>query len=283
MGEAAYPPPGRHYSGQGLYSIHARDVSMPIHDSGYFNVSVSKLYFQARIRTYQRRQYYQEAILYIDLGTDMTIGISIELTSTYDQIEREMLISLAQQIDAIIASSIPRVKAEIAQLIGIGIRSTPEYDSLINGLLRGDLGLEYPQDDMEDIISILRDNIVVEYDPIKIVGRHFDGGIVIRFIQRDHADILEIPAASYISNEHDIDWLEWLLLRGDSVIISEYMVARGNFARSSSRTKMALMWKKSGGTFKIPPQFSGTVGSNFITRAFAGIDDILENTLRSIF
>lgn len=213
----------------------------------------------------------------------MTIGISIELTSTYDQIEREMLISLAQQIDAIIASSIPRVKAEIAQLIGIGIRSTPEYDSLINGLLRGDLGLEYPQDDMEDIISILRDNIVVEYDPIKIVGRHFDGGIVIRFIQRDHADILEIPAASYISNEHDIDWLEWLLLRGDSVIISEYMVARGNFARSSSRTKMALMWKKSGGTFKIPPQFSGTVGSNFITRAFAGIDDILENTLRSIF
>ena len=63
----------------------------------------------------------------------------------------------------------------------------------------------------------------------------------------------------------DLHWLDWLLKRGDNMIISNYQY---NPQTGLGRSGLGNM--VGGGSFRVPPQFSGTVDDNFITRAFLG-------------
>ena len=60
-------------------------------------------------------------------------------------------------------------------------------------------------------------------------------------------------------------WLDWLLKRGDSIIVVNYQY---NPQTGIGRSKLGNM--VDGGSFRIPPQFSGTIDDNFITRSFSG-------------
>jgi len=80
-----------------------------------------------------------------------------------------------------------------------------------------------------------------------------------------------------------LPWIEWLLKRGDDIIISDYHVVEGDHGR----TGMATM--KPGGNYKVSrvnPSFSGTEDDNFVTRALDGkemeIANILASSLRRV-
>jgi hypothetical protein len=80
-----------------------------------------------------------------------------------------------------------------------------------------------------------------------------------------------LPEATYVTAKGTpIPWLDWLILQGDRIIVLGYDV---DFdltpaERARSRTGMALMERGSG--WRVPPEFSGTAESNFLTRAFDG-------------
>ena len=101
-------------------------------------------------------------------------------------------------------------------------------------------------------------------------GSGIDARIMINMVQNGFADILSSPAASYTSaNGFQINWLEWLLLRGNDSVVIGYRYS----PQSSpySRTGFGIMVKGNSSIFRVP-EGNGTIDNNWITR---GIDDAL--------
>jgi hypothetical protein len=92
-----------------------------------------------------------------------------------------------------------------------------------------------------------------------------------------------------MSKSHHIDWLDWLLTRGQQQIISGYRVSYNSVW--PSRSGGGLMVKSRKKSFSIDQKPSGTINDNFITRAFLGpkshpmvekmIGQIVESELRA--
>lgn len=158
--------------------------------------------------------------------------------------------------------AVPDINKEVQDLCERCIKSTPEYQSIVSGLLTRDLGLLNPVGRMDDIITVIKQNIQTKFS---------QNTLTVSLIRSGYKDILGVSAASYTSNRYNIPWLDWLLTRGDDVVVQEYNVKYGHFPQG--RTGEALMFKVHGGAYRIPPQYSGISGDNFLTRALAGSED----------
>lgn len=145
------------------------------------------------------------------------------------------------------------------------------YQSILGGDLRAEFGLENPDVVLQEILTILRDSVIVSYSPVRFNGNNLQGGIVIKAIKDDFSDILSSGAATYMSNQFKVEWLKWLISEGDSIIIADYRISYDLTPkeRANSRTGVALMKKGSG--WKVPAQYAGIISDNFITKIFQGV------------
>ena len=68
----------------------------------------------------------------------------------------------------------------------------------------------------------------------------------------------------------DLHWLQWLLEKGDTIIIDSYEYSpRSGFGRSGGGSM------KLGGSWRVPPEYAGTPENNFIS------DSLFNNTFQS--
>ena len=73
-----------------------------------------------------------------------------------------------------------------------------------------------------------------------------------------------------------LDWISWLLTRGDDIVVADYHVVPGNHGRSGD----AVM--KQGDFFRVRPEYSGTLDDNCITRALENREKEIANILNTI-
>lgn len=100
----------------------------------------------------------------------------------------------------------------------------------------------------------------------------------IEAIQANFQNVLGLPEAQQLTNKGvSLDWLDWLLIKGDKTIIREYEIEPAQGRRS--RTGLAVMVKAKKGRWKVPAQYAGTVNKNWVTRA---IDDIPDSKIENI-
>jgi hypothetical protein len=78
-----------------------------------------------------------------------------------------------------------------------------------------------------------------------------------------------------------LHWLEWLSLAGDKTIIKDYDIVYGPNKRS--RTGLAIMRSQSGARWKVPSEFAGNIGDNWITRSIDSISDSIDIAIQSGF
>ncbi len=210
----------------------------------------------------------------------MSLSFSISLSNTA-LLEQTITRHCIAVIRRAIEQAIPYIRGNISALIEKAIFSTPEYEALLHGTLKAQLGLIDGKAMMNPIVEALKDNIDVELFPFPSGSSKVSNYDILRisFIQRDHQDLLALSNASYMSHQYRIDWLEWLLKKGDGPIVADYIIKYGDF--TTSRSKMALMAKSVGGSWQvIPSEFSGKEGDNFITRAFEGADHIILDIIK---
>jgi hypothetical protein len=119
---------------------------------------------------------------------------------------------------------------------------------------------------------------VVDSTEVKFVkfSNTLKGGLEFNFQPSSFANLLALPAGHTIYQDGDLHWLEWLLKRGDSIIVTNY-----TYNPSSGLGRSGLGNMIPGGAFRVPPQFSGTEDNNFITRALIG--PVQEKHLADIF
>ena len=171
----------------------------------------------------------------------------------------------------------PRIKTRVTEEIRIAVRealvATPEYQSILQGKLRAQLGIPDPNTRIITIIDTWVNNISVKVktgtSPLLLID--------IGLIRTDYGDVLSLPQATYTyrskHGQGEIPWLKWLLLEGDKRIITKYEFSSNP---RGSRSGMGIMVRKSRGSWQVPPEFSGTSVDNFATRALGNIESVID-------
>jgi len=209
------------------------------------------------------------------------LSFSVKLLDTNSAIAQNMLKALLPEINKYFRKVYDRMKDSIPSILIKHIQSQPEYESLISGKLKGEFGLPDAASRLNSILATIESGAIVQTKAPSIAGGRIKGSIKLQMVQGDFSDLVSLGAASFTTEKGtNLEWLRWLLLEGDSVIISEYQFVAGPYP--TSRTGMGVMQEFGGGSWRVPPEFAGAVNNNWITRAINAASSDIQKELESL-
>lgn len=187
----------------------------------------------------------------------------------------------AKVLNQKIKSNLGDIQNKCRDLAVSFLMSSPEIASISGGELAGAFGLTSGQSSVAiaAISQAFVNSIYVEFKNFDKSLRN--GGVYIYFQPSSFANLLNLPEGHNIYESGDLHWLQWLLERGDEIIVAGY-----SYDPKSGLGRSGLGYMSEGGAFRVPPQFSGTSDNNFITRSLIGssqerqIFTILKNALK---
>lgn len=194
------------------------------------------------------------------------LSLNLKLVETNAAIAQSIAQALLPDITKYFNNIYNQVKNSIPKIVIAAIKNEPEYSSLISGKLKAEFGLPDSNSRLEGILSAVENNLIIQFKPPKISGSQIKGGIKLQMVKSNFSDLLSLAESSFITeNGSVLNWLQWLLIEGDNVIVSDYRFIAGPY--STSRTGMGIMNEFSGAFWRVPPEFSGNINNNWITRA----------------
>jgi hypothetical protein len=197
---------------------------------------------------------------------------SFNLIESDSDIKNKILTEIKNVLQQAIVKSIPSIRQLIPVKIKNALMNEPEYQSLINGKLKGEFGLPNASQKVNEVLDMWTNNIKVTASPVTIIGSRINGGFKLDMIDSTYSDVLANDGAIVVDGVSGIvlPWLEWLLLYGNKIIVKNYEVQVG--ANPRSRSGMALMMS-SKNNWRVPAEFAGTSTNNWVTRAIDRLDD----------
>jgi hypothetical protein len=189
-------------------------------------------------------------------------------------IEQEIMKAMAGITTKRIRNKLSTIKREIQAEAKDDLRSSRTYNELLAGDLRNHFGIPAGEESqrVNSIVDTICDNIEVIY-----VNSYF-GGIRVGILQDGFKDILSLPASVIQAATGNLRWLDWLLLQGDNIIVSDFIIAKGNYP--FSRSGDAIMIEKVGGFWKVPSSFSGTASDNWLIRVLSQLEPTIEKIFK---
>ena len=207
----------------------------------------------------------------------MSYNVSLSVQGSVSNIANEMLKHIVPEIEKYFSRAFDTLKEDLSSLVVDAIRMSDEYNSLLGGQLKAEFGLPDSAARVENIIKYL-ENTNFQYSSILVSNGKLKGKFSLNLIQSDFSDILSLPDAVFTTEKgSQLEWLRWLLLEGDTTIIKEYEVVLG--PAPNSRTGMAIMRGTTKGKWSVPPQFSGTINNNWLTRVIDSVNNDIENLI----
>jgi len=196
-----------------------------------------------------------------------TLGLVIRETDK--QIESRIKRALYKSINRRIRKAINKVRIKLEQMVVKWLLNSPEIHSLMSNSLnslKGDFGLENPAGDVAAIIAAVQSSVEVVQIPAKPT---LSGYVMKVQIQpKSMKNVLSNVQSQMTEKGESLPWIEWLLLKGDAIINTEYHVRP---MMGSGRSGLATMTKPGSYTVgRVNPAYSGTKDDNFITRALEG-------------
>jgi hypothetical protein len=206
--------------------------------------------------------------------------ISLRLTETTQQIQEKINRELASMVNDKLFQKRSYILIESKKLAESWILSQPEITSLNGGDLSGLFGLYFGSESaiINTIISSITSSITTEL--VKIDPQFKKGGLRVNFQPSNFVNLLSLKAGHVVYKNGDLHWMDWLITQGDKIIVTDYSF---NPKLGAGRSKKGTMTNK--GFFRVPPQYSGTLENNFVTRALTGatqqrqINELLQGAL----
>lgn len=189
----------------------------------------------------------------------------IKLVDSMGVIQSRINAACAEELNNILPRHRYKIMSAMRSLAGAWIMMQPEMDSLAGGLLAGMFGLYQGTEAM--VVDSIRDSVMgaISVNFKTINNTLSKGGISINFQPATFANLLSLPTGHTVYEGGDLHWLQWLLERGDSMIVVDY-----HYSPASGMGRSGQGYMKKTGMFRVPPQFSGTLNDNFVTRALVG-------------
>lgn len=207
--------------------------------------------------------------------------ITAKLLESNSQVRQLMLSELVRQLKETFILARPGIINRTKDMVRDALKQEPEYQSLISGKLRAELGIA-DSANVDTIVDALVNTLDMVVNPVTFNNSGLKGGFTLQMIQSDNiSGIIATDEAMVVDNNgQKLPWLEWLLLRGNQIIIRNYQVRMG--ANPFSRTNMAIM-VESNKNWRVPMEFAGTITNNWTTRALDKVSNqIVDNIISSI-
>jgi hypothetical protein len=198
----------------------------------------------------------------------MNIGIKIlESDST---IAKKILNALRPELSKVFNKAVSKIESDIQKALISALKQEPEYGQLISGILRTEFGIA-DTGNVEAIVQRLAETTRVRISPVSVMGNSLKGGIIVEAIQSDNISNIISADEAYVvdSKGYSMPWLEWLLLRGNSVLVKGYEVKYGPSPNSRSGNGIMV---NSNQDWRVPPEYKGTAENNWTTRAISRLD-----------
>lgn len=196
--------------------------------------------------------------------------ISVKLLDSVNSIEKKINQAIATHMNNKLSINSNSIINNIKLYIPIWLKKQPEMLSLVDnspGSLRGAFGITKNGSNIIDsIISSVVDSLTFSF---KKFDDNLNGDLIINIQPTTFQNLLALSDGSVIYQDGTLHWLEWLLLRGDEIIVAGYQY---NPTSGLGRSKLGNMID--GASFRVPPQYSGTIDNNFVTRALNGKEQI---------
>jgi hypothetical protein len=209
--------------------------------------------------------------------------LSLKILENNSTIEKAILRALLPEVALFMDKVYTYVKDNLFSIIKFNIESQPEYESLINGKLRLELGIPDAENRIKDLINVWINNAVIDYKKPQILNSKIKSTFSIKMINVNFSDVLNLNISHIEHNAEGstIPWLEWLLLEGTAVLVDNYEVYIG--PNNRSRTGYAIMKSSDNRGWSMPPEYAGTINDNWITRAIdsakPSVQKLLEKAL----
>lgn len=208
----------------------------------------------------------------------------IVLTDSNTTIRNNILTELKTLVDAAITKTVIALRKPLIDLIKTALRSEPEYSSLISGQLRSEFGIA-DVGNVDIAINNISNSIDIEKKPTSINNLGLSGGIELKIINnQNYGGALSDDSAfvNDVERGYSLPWLEWLLLKGNAILVRNFEVQFGSNPRSRSGNAIMIT---SSSNWRVPPEFAGTIRDNWTTRAIDRINDdvlkLVQNTFES--
>ena len=193
--------------------------------------------------------------------------ITVQIVETDKSFNKKIISAIADLMDKLIQNKQRAISRDIKKLIPGWVKSQPEMIALSNdnslGSLSAQLGLYYGTE-KSTVYAIA--NAVAESFEIrtsKINKKTLEGGITLNFQPTHFQALLNLPEGHILFEGGELAWLQWLLLEGYSVIVVGYSFVVAPQGRSLGG------YMRKPGTWRVPPEYAGTVDDNFVTRALS--------------
>jgi len=217
------------------------------------------------------------------------IRAQLELVTSARVINRQIANIIGEKLSYALNAAIAPIKVQARELIKKAIEESYTYQSMLDetGSLKGEFGFRKSSSVLAPVMeAILSDmEVAIHASTVKIASRQIVGGLYLGVLSKGYRDILAAPTAAYTSRsprgKFRIEWLNWLLTKGDNYVVIGFE-SKFNLTPEEiehSRSKLAIMIE-SDGNWRVPPEHAGTEYNNFLTKAVAGISDLLLNLIR---
>lgn len=205
--------------------------------------------------------------------------ITLKLTQSEKEIAQNVNEAVASLVNQMVSKKQQPLLSKAKILANQWIKSQPEILSLLSSTpdsLAGNFGIppERVSSAVDSIISAVESSISVNFVPFS--KNLQSGGLEINFQPQTFENLLNLSDGHVKYIGGDLHWLNWLLNAGDTIIVVNYQY---NPETGLGRSGLGNMIP--GGSFRVPPQFSGTSNNNFITRALIGSEQ--ENEIANLF
>lgn len=212
----------------------------------------------------------------------MDLNANIELVDSIPQITKVLMGEWVRLLNAAARAAKPKIESRVKELIITLLPRTETYKSLMNGALQAHFGLTSNEvgGKLDDITKLIADSVKVIATPFKY-NRTITGGLEISAFYADFAYLTKSDAGHVTTKKgQPLPWLDWLLLQGDRIIITDYVI---HFvSHPDSRSGQAFMVESTSGFWRVPPEFSGTAANNWITRMLEEDSTLIEDALADI-
>lgn len=210
-----------------------------------------------------------------------SLKFNLKLVGSNSDIAKDMLSALIPDINNYLDKTYQKMSDVIPDILVSSIQSQPEYASLLGGQLQAEFGIPDPQNRLNEIIQTIKNTKILSRTPTAIVGNRIKASIKLQMVKKDFADLLALGSASFTTEKGtNLEWLRWLLLEGDSIIISDYQFVLG--PSPHSRTGLGIMKQFGSSGWRVPPEFAGSMSNNWITRAIDLASSQIDQTIQQL-
>jgi len=207
------------------------------------------------------------------------MSISLKLSGSKNAIVKTISKALSKDLNIKLKKNYRKAEAKVRALIPNWIREQPETSSILDEGVFNSLNAQFgfvagtAEQAVNSICLAVAQSVMIQFDQ---VDDKLEGGIIFYLQPNSFGNILNLQEANINALSGSLPWLYWLLTQGATTIITGYKYEADNSGRSGGGTMVA------GRSWRVPPQYAGTIEDNFITRALQGREKELSSIMEDV-